>query len=100
MTTPETTNPPCSSPPSAAVAARCSRCVWTLVLCSSRATATRASATVASCAALRCGSFLSGEDCVDNGHGWFLPWAEEAHQGHRPDLDNEMRSALLAETGH
>jgi hypothetical protein len=49
---------------------------------------------------LRCGSFLSGEDCVDNGHGWFLPWAEEAHQGHRPDLDNEMRSALLAETGH
>jgi len=43
--------------------------------------------------------FLSGEDDVDNGHGWNLPWAEEGHEGCRPDLDNEMRRALLGAIG-
>jgi len=43
--------------------------------------------------------FLSGEDDVDNGHGWDLPWVEEGHQGCRPDLDNEMRRVLLGSVG-
>lgn len=37
----------------------------------------------------------NGEDDVDNGHGWDLPWVEFGHTGCRPDLDNEMRLAIL-----
>jgi len=43
--------------------------------------------------------FLSGEDDIDNGHGWKLPWVEDGHEGCRPDLDNEMRRALLEAVG-
>ena len=43
--------------------------------------------------------FLSGEADVDNGHGWSLPWVEDGHEGCRPDLDNEMRRALLEAVG-
>ena len=43
--------------------------------------------------------FLSGEEDVDNGHGWALPWVEEGHRGCRPDLDNEMRRVLLEAIG-
>ena len=31
----------------------------------------------------------------DNGHGWKLPWRERGHAGWRPDLDDEIRRALL-----
>lgn len=36
-----------------------------------------------------------GSPLKDNGWGWALPWTECKHTGCRPDLDNEMRRALL-----
>ena len=40
-----------------------------------------------------------GEPNKDNGHGWWLPWDELAHDGWGCLLDNGMRSNLLRRLG-